>query len=72
VSRERRHDQLRLDPAPRELALDAVDSPPLQLALVLGEATGVALIVDGPGDPQLGDRVVDRVRLDPLALEPRP
>ena len=72
VGRERRRDQLGLDPAPCELALDAVDPPPLQLALVLREPTGVALVVDGAGGPQLGDRVVDRVRLDPLALEPRP
>ena len=71
VDRERLCDQLGLDPAPHELALDAVDSPPLQLALVLREAPGVALVVDGAGGLQLGDRVVDRVRLDPLALKPR-
>ncbi len=70
--RERRGDQLGRDPAATQLALDALRAPPLELALVLGEAPRVAFVVEDARGGELRDRMLDRVRLDALALEPGP
>ncbi len=60
-----------LGPTPRrvQLAGDALAAPSLELALVLRELPGVASVVQQPGLGQLGYGMVDRLRLDPLALQ---
>ena len=69
VGFERGFDVLRCDPPAPQLRGDALSAPLLQLALVLGEAAGVAGVVQQLGLAQLPDRLVDGGRVDPLALE---
>jgi hypothetical protein len=72
VGRRGRVDQLRSDPAAAQVGGDPLRAPALQLALVLGELAGVAGVVEEAGLLQLGDRFVDGLGWDVLALEPRP
>jgi hypothetical protein len=55
-----------------QVSLDALGAPPLQRPLVLGEALCEAGIVQVSGRLELADRMLDRLRLDPPALEAGP
>ena len=62
-------DRVRRDAECREAALDALRPPAVEVAAVLGEAQGVAGVVEGVVGMELGDRLVDRRGLDALGRE---
>ena len=62
-------DQIGRYSSPSKVARDALGAPAIEFALVLGEAPGVALVVEHAGLHQLGHRIIDHQRPDVLALE---
>jgi hypothetical protein len=69
VRLQRGVDEIGGHPSSAQLAGDALATPLLELALVVGEAAGVAGVVEQIGLGQLPDGLVDGGRVDPLALE---
>jgi hypothetical protein len=57
---------------PQQLPLYPLGPPSLEVAPILGKSPGEALVVDEAGPLQLRDGVLYRLRLDALALQPRP
>lgn len=66
---ERGLDQLARNAALAEFELDPLRAPPAQDAAVLGEALGVAGVVEHARALELGHDLVDQVWLDPLPFE---
>ena len=72
AGRERGGDVVALDAELAQAPLDPIGAPPVQVAPVLGEAGGVARVVDVPAGHELVEHLVDQRRLDVVALQPRP
>lgn len=62
-------DQVARDAALQQVLLDPLGAPPRERAAILGKALGIAGVVEQPALRELGYYDVDRLRLDPLALE---